>query len=240
MKNDVELIKVPVSVGLGTLDISFDLPVPLYRTENDTTPMDTLTFERSASGEWLYKTNRLTLNPYQMSEGDSDERSNEHIHMGLVCFPPVLSFRVVEADEHYWRVVVDESCFETLVIHKNPDYAVVAQRSGLFGDIDLPKDKPYKGYFAYETWEHLLQRAEFVNFQDNYTVYDAPEGKKIFEGTSRESLPYSVTEVLGDWMKVAKGLGREGYFEGIKNAEGWVKWKNETEILVRIVEYTVE
>ena len=58
MKNDtaLELIKVPVSVGLGTLDISFDLPVPLYRTENDITPIDTLTFVRAEDGVWHYET----------------------------------------------------------------------------------------------------------------------------------------------------------------------------------------
>jgi hypothetical protein len=240
MKNNEELIKVPVSVGLGTLDISFNLPVLLYRTENDTMPVDTLTFGNSRTGEWLYKTNRLKLNPYQMSGGDSDEAAKENINMGLIRFPPVLSFRVLEANENYYRVVVDESNFATVVIFKNPDYAIVPQRPNVFGGVNIPKDKKYKGYYAYETWEQVLLLAEFVDFCDKYAVYDAPEGKKIFEKTNPEFLPYQVTEVRGDWMKVKKGFGREGYFEGIENAEGWTKWKNDTEILVNITEYTVE
>jgi hypothetical protein len=240
MKNNEQLVKAPVSVGLGILDISLNLPVPLFRTENDTLSVDTLIFEYSKTGELLFKTSMLELNPYLMSGGDSDERSEEHINMGLIRFPPKLSFRVLEADENYYRVVADESNFTSVVIFKNPDYAIVPQRPNVFGGINMPKDKTYKGYYAYETWEQVLLLAEFVDFSGKYAVYDVPEGEKIFENTNRESLPYQVSEVRGDWMKVKKGFGREGYFEGIENAEGWVKWKTETEILVNIIEYTVE
>jgi len=229
-----QLIKVPVSVGLGTLDISFDLPVPLYRTKNDTLPIDTLTFERDISGEWLYKTNRVPLNPYQMSGGDSDAMAKSNIGAGLGRFPPLLSFRVVEADDRYWRVVVDESTFETVVIRKNPDYESLPHHLKiLFGNMKNP-------CYAYETWEHLLMRVAFVYFEEYYAVYDAPEGEKIFENTNDNFLPYSVTQVSGDWMKVKKGSGRESRFYGMKNAEGWVKWKNDTEILVKIIEYLMD
>ena len=94
----------------------------------------------------------------------------------------------------------------------------------------------------YETWERLLLRSEYVSFAGkNYAVYDAPEGNKIFENTEHRFLPYSVIQVRGDWIKVEKARGgREGYFEGVENAEGWVKWKNDTEILVDIIEFSVE
>jgi hypothetical protein len=105
----------------------------------------------------------------------------------------------------------------------------------------MPKDRIYNGYYAFETWEHLLKRAEFVDFWNaNYAVYDAPNGNKIFENTNHKFLPYNVTEVHGDWAKVKTGFGHEFNFKGIENAEGWVKWKDDTKILIEITEYIVE
>ena len=243
MKNDksLNLIEYPVSVGLGMFEVSFNLPVPFYRTENDTIPFDTLTFRRDKEGVWHYETKHLkSFKPYKIFGGDSYKAANDHISMGLVGFPPELAFRVIEANNSYYRVVIDEDSFETVVIRKDPDYAELPQCSSLFG-IDMPKDRTYKGYYAYEMWEHLLKRAEFVDFyRINYTVYDAPNGNKIFENTNLEFLPYNVIEVRGDWAKVKKGFGREFNFEGIENAEGWVKWKDDTKILIGITEYTVE
>jgi hypothetical protein len=242
LKNNFKLINVPVTAGLGILDISFNNPVPLYRTENDEAPFDTLVFKEDKDGVWQYETNRLkSLNPLQKHGGPSHKMAMEALKMGAGFSPAVLAFRVVEANDDYFRVVVDESSFETVVIRKRADYAVVPQREGM-GGVTLPEDKPYSGYYTYETWEHLLLRAQYVSFdRENYAVYDAPEGKKIFENTDRKFLPYKVSQVQGDWIKVEKAAGGyDGYFEGIKNAEGWVKWKNETEILVGITEYTVE
>jgi hypothetical protein len=241
MKNELDLIKSPVTVGLGRLEISFDLPVPLYRIENEETPIDILSFKRSMNGVWHYKTKKLnSFKPYQMFGGDSNEKAKRHINMGLIRFPPKLAFRVLEATDTFYRIVIDEDSFETVVVRKDVDYAELSQSKDLFGGIDMPKDKSYKGYYAYETWEHLLKRAEFVNFRDNYSVYGAPNGNKIFENTDQKFLPYGVIEVSGDWIKVKKGIGRESNFKGIENAEGWVKWKDENKILVNITEYTVE
>ena len=222
MENSEELIKAPISVGLGTLDISFNQPVPLYRTENDDTPIDTLAFVRAEDGVWHYKTKNLkSFKPYKMFGGDSDEQAKAHISHGLTYFPPDLSFRVLEANDSYWRVVIDENSFETVVIRKRTDYDMLKNR------LQIPFDnskKTYKGSYAYEIWEDLLKRAYFVNFNGNYAVYNAPEGKKIFEKTNSDS--YKVTEVSGDWVKIERN-GRH---------EGWAKWKSDTEILIDIVE----
>ena len=242
MTNDksLNLVEYPVSVGLGMFEVSFNLPVPLYRTENDITPFDTLTFRQDKNGVLQYETKCLKLfKPYKIYGGDSHEEARENINMGLVRFPPELAFRVIEANDSYYRVVIDEENFETVVIRKDSDYAELPQCRSLFG-IDMPKDRIYKGYYAFETWEHLLKRAVFVDFHRiNYAVYDAPDGNKIFENTNHNFLPYNVTEVCGDWAKVKKGFGREFNFDGIENAEGWVKWKDDTKILIGITEYTV-
>jgi hypothetical protein len=239
MNGVIELPKYPVSIGLGTLDISFNLPVPLYLSENDEQPFDTLSFEKQFNGVILFKTNRIgSLNPYSMSGGDSNKAASENIRRGLIRFPAVLTFRVLEADHNFYRIVVNEKTFETVVIKKNPEYAMLPKRE-LFGP-SIPKDKPYKGYYIYETWEHLLLRAEFVDFDIDYEVYDKPEGNVIYKNIGNQFLPYNVTEVKGDWIKVKKAVLRESYFDGIEKAEGWVKWKSGNKILVKIVEYTVE
>lgn len=243
MENDksLNLIEYPVSVGLGLLEVSFDRPVPLYRAENDTVPFDTLAFRQDEKGVWHYETKRLKrLKPYSLYGGDPDETANERINMGLAALPPELAFRVLTANDSCYCVVIHEERFATAVIRKDPGYAVWPQRSSLPG-IQASNAGNYKGYYAFETWEHFLKRAEFVDFgQTGYAVYDAPDGNKIFENARPDFLPYTVTEVRGDWMKVKKGRGREFNFEGIENAEGWIKWKNDTEILVNITEYTLE
>jgi len=114
----MKLLKSPVSDGLGTLDISFNQPVPLYRTENDTMPFDTLMFWHSTLGDWSFETKRLkSFNPYEMFQGTIT--LEEDAGKELPYYPPRLAFRVVEATNLYWRVVVDEKSFETVVIHKH-------------------------------------------------------------------------------------------------------------------------
>ena len=123
MKN-AKLIKAPVSEGLGTLEISFDgfvLPVPLYRTENDTMPFDTLMFWHSTLGDWSFETSRLkSFNPYEMFHGTIT--LEEDAGKGLPYYPPRLAFRVVEATDRFWRVVVDEQSFETVVIQNDRNF----------------------------------------------------------------------------------------------------------------------
>ena len=225
MKNDtaLELIKTPVSVGLGTLDISFDLPVLLYRTENDTMPFDTLAFRKDEEGVWHYETKNLkSFHPYKMYGGSSHEETKRKISMGLTYLSPQLSFRVLDANDSYWCVVIDETGFETVVIRRDPDYDLLQNR--LKFSFDNTTQKPYKGSYAYETWEDLLKRAYFVIFKGNYAVYNTPEGKKIFEKTNSDS--YKVTEISGDWVKIERN-GRH---------EGWAKWKSDTEIFVEFIE----
>jgi hypothetical protein len=242
VESNLALDTVPVGIGIGTLDISFNLPVPLYRSKSDKLPFDTLSFEKQKDGTISFQTKHLNslLNPYKMSGGDSDERANEHSQMGLIAFPAELTFRVLEAKDTYYHIVVNEDTRITAVIRKDPDYAILPQRE-LFGFSNFPNDKPYKGYYIFETWEHLLLRAEFIkSYSEMGEVYDEPNGKIIFKNLEQKFLPYNVTQVKGEWIKIKKGFGREFNFEGLKNAEGWIKWTNGKEMLIDITEYTIE
>ncbi|MBS1557528.1 MAG: hypothetical protein JST69_02275 [Bacteroidetes bacterium] len=217
MNQDIKLHRSPATVGLGTLSALFLQPVPLYYTANDKLPFDTLSFEKTPNGVMLYKTTLLkSFTPYRLSVGDSDKEASAHIKMGLVRSPAALVFRVVAETDLFYQVVLNEKTFETVALKKNQENLI------------------------YETWEHLLLRAEYVNFNTQYEVYDKPEGKIIFKKTGREFFPYKVEEIKNEWMKVKKGPGREFNFAGYENAEGWVKWKNEKEIVIRITEYTIE
>ena len=72
-----------------------------------------------------------------------------------------------------------------------------------------------------------LKRVKIYAF-GNYAVYDAPNGKKLFEITDNNE-PYWAIEVLGDWIKVGRNRLSE-------NAEGWIKWKDDKKSLIGIVE----
>lgn len=217
MNQDSKLHRSPVTVGLGTLSASFAQPIPLYSTANDKLPFDTLSFEKKPNGVLLYKTTLLkSFSPYRLSGGESDKEASAHIQMGLVRSPATLVFRVVAETDLFYQVVMNEKTFETVALKKNTENLI------------------------YESWEHLLLRAEYVNFNIPYEVYDRPEEKIIFKKTGREFFPYKAEEIKNEWMRVKKGPGREFNFEGYENAEGWVKWKNEKEILIRITEYTIE
>ena len=227
MKNDVELIKVPVSVGVGTLDLLSNPSTPLYCTENDAIPFDILTIETDAEyGVLLFKTNRLkSLNPYKMNGGTKythEERESEWFRELGSMEIIELKFRVVEATDNYFRVVVDERSFETVVIRKTAADDV---------------------RFVYETWENFMLRAMFVEFIGDFAIYDQPDGKKIFEKTGeenrREFIPFKVVEVSGDWAKVIVPWDKER-FVGDEIADGWVKWKNDKEILVNITDFLYE
>lgn len=56
----------------------------------------------------------------------------------------------------------------------------------------------------------------------------------------RTYLPFAVTEVKGDWIKVKKGFGREFDFSVGVNYDGWIKWREGTSLLIDIIEKTYE
>ena len=237
LKNDTKLIKMPVIVGLGFLHPSFNSPLPLYRNENDSIPIDTLSFKRDEDGVWHYNTkNMKPFEPYQIYGGDSPERAERKINRGLARTGPKLVFRVLDANDSFYQIVVNENSFETVVIRKNPNYGIFSEPKW-----EVVRNRTNADYFIYETWEHYLLRVEYVYFDVDYTAYDKPEGNIIFEKTDRNFTPYQVTEIRDNWIKVK--IPRHylfSRFEGMENWEGWVKWRNDEEILIRINEYFIE
>ena len=230
----------PQAIGLGLLTVNTQFPIPLYKSEADKLPFDTLKFVTSKSGKTLFISG-VKLNPYIISEGDSDKEGEEHLKMGLVRFGPELKFCVVDTGESYIRVISNQVSREEFVIRKGPGAVYYAEESMLSDNScsNCPGSKYNPCWYVLETWERYLKRAEFIT-KDTLVIHDLPGGKVLFEDKNRTFLPFGVTEVKGDWIKVKKGFGRESNFSAGGNYDGWIKWREGTTLLIDITEKTYE
>ncbi|TKC06096.1 hypothetical protein [Pedobacter frigoris] len=230
----------PQVIGLGLLTVNTQYPIPLYKNEADELPFDTLKFETSKSGKTLFISG-VELRPYIMSEGDSDEEGEEHLKMGLVRFGPELKFAVVDTDENFFRVISNQESREEFVIKKEPGAVYYSEESMLSENScsNCPGSKYNPRWYVFETWERYLKRVEFIT-RDSLVIYDVPDGKAVFEHKDQTFLPFGVTEVKGDWIKVKKGFGRESNFPADGNYDGWIKWREGTTLLIDITEKTYE
>ncbi|WP_307527686.1 hypothetical protein [Pedobacter sp. W3I1] len=230
----------PQAIGYGLLTVNTQFPIPLYRSEADELPFDTLKFETNKSGKILFLSG-VKLKPYIMSEGDSDKEGEEHTKMGLVRFGPELKFCVVDTGKSYFRVISNQVSREEFVIRKEPGAVYYAEERMLSDNncSNCPGSKYNPRWYVFETWERYLKRAEFIT-KDSLVIYDLPGGRAIFENKERTFLPFAVTKVKGDWIKVKKGFGRESNFSAGENYDGWIKWREGTDILIDIIERTYE
>jgi hypothetical protein len=230
----------PQAFGIGLLTVNTQFPIPLYKNVADNLPFDTLRFETAKSGKTVFVSD-ARLKPYIMSEGDSDREGEEHLKMGLVRFGPELKFCVVDTGESYFRVISNQVTKEEFVIRKEPGAAYYSQEKMLSDNncSNCPGSKYNPHWYVFETWDRYLKRVEFIT-KDSLVIYDRPGGKVLFENKDRTFLPFGVTEVKGDWIKVKKGFGRESNFSAGGNFNGWIKWREGTTLLIDITERTYE
>lgn len=230
----------PQAIGLGLLTVNTQYPIPLYKNEADELPFDTLKFEISKSGKTLFISG-IELRPYLISEGDSDEEGEEHLKMGLVRFGPELKFAVLDTGENFFRVIGNQAGMEEFVIKKVPG-AVYYSEERMLSDnscSNCPGSRYNPRWYVFETWERYLKRVEFIT-KDSLVIYEVPDGKVLFERKDQNFLPFAVTEVMGDWIKVKKGFGRESNFDTGGDYDGWIKWREGTHLLIDITERTYE
>lgn len=230
----------PQAIGIGLLTVNTQYPIPLYKNEADELPFDTLKFKISKSGKTLF-ISAVKHRPYLMSEGDSDDEGEDHLKMGLVRFGPELKFAVVDTGKNFFRVIGNQVSMEEFVIKKVPG-AVYYSEERMLSDnncSNCPGSKYNPHWYVFETWERYLKRVEFIT-QDSLVIYDVPDGKVLFKSKDQTFLPFSVTEVKGDWIKVKKGFGRESNFNSGNNYDGWIKWREGSEIRIDVTERTYE
>jgi len=176
-----------------------------------------------------------------MNAGDSDKEAEEHIRMGLVRFGPELKFSVVDTGSTYFRVISNQAQWQEFFIKKAPG-AVYYSEERMLSDnncSNCPGSEYNPCWYIFETWERYLKRVEFIT-KDSLVVYDRPGGEVLFQQTDQAFLPFSVSDVKGDWLKLKKGFGREGNFENGKNYNGWIKWREGRDLLIDITEKTYE
>ena len=91
----------------------------------------------------------------------------------------------------------------------------------------------------YETWENYFKRLEYITV-DHLKIYNKPDGDLIFEQKNDAFLPFLVSELKGDWIRLKKHRLYESKYDKTITYEGWVRWKTAMNILVNITEQTYE
>ncbi|MFD0715575.1 hypothetical protein [Paenibacillus sp. GCM10027626] len=227
----LELPKSKNKLGIGLIHFNLNTPIPLYKSESDLAPYDTLRFVRIESGKDKgkcdFQTDKLGkhLRPYTMNEGDSDKEAKEHINMGLIRFSPELTFRVLSKTDDGFTVMINEETLETSFVKvdlKN-DLRKNTSSDPDFFDPNFV-DSKIADWFYYETWGQALKRAWYITYDEN-EVYNQPEGTKI-----TPSVEFNRADsVEGDWVRL-----RERYNDN-KNDFGWVKWRENDSLKIGIV-----
>lgn len=228
------------TIGIGLLTANTQYPILLYKTETDTVPFDVLKFEVEKSGATKF-ISKISLKPYTLSKGNSNKEGENNIKRGLIHFPPMLKFRVVYTNALFFKVVTNEETMETFIIKKDGKNAYYVTERQLSDNScsNCPNSSYNPRWYIFETWERYLKRAEFIT-KKNITIYDVPGGKIIFENKDDVFLPFGVSEVKGEWIKLKKGFGREFNFDSTQNYSGWTKWREGPNMVIDIVEHTYE
>lgn len=223
-------------IGLGFLNPAFNQNYPLYRSFDSTKAFDTLVIQQNPDNTFSFTTESLSLKPYHIFKGDSFEEAELHVRMGLIYFVPELTFRVLEQRGDSFLVVINEDSGDSAVL--KTDYTSTLPNG-------FPAFESEGRKSIYRPWEQYLRAAEFIQPLDGaHLLYDKPEGEIVFE---HENTPYlSVLAVDGDYINVMVNLGRD-WAKNLKDAKGrpfpkesWLRWRKDNNLLIRIVDYTLE
>jgi hypothetical protein len=220
-------------VGIGLIHFNLNQAIPLYKSEHDTVAYDTLQFVEvkagTNKGKCNFKTTTLgnQLNPYTLSEGDSENEGREHTQMGLIRFAPELIFTVVSQTKAGVTVIINEATAATSFIRIDPknDLRINTNSDPQFFDPNFVDPKtPY--WFYYETWEQALKRAWSIGYNKN-EVYDKPNGQKL-----KTEIEFSqIDSVQGNWAR----LGERYPTDSKTKNGGWVKWQENDSIKISIM-----
>ncbi len=223
-------------IGIGILTVNTQYDIPLFKNLDDKTPIDVLKFNHLKSGKTAFDC-KVSLKPYLMYEGDSDEEAKENIDHGLIRFFPELKFIVIEETPDYFRVIVDEDQSSKYYIKKKSEATYYLTAKDFYYNNTSDRYKPQ--WYIYETWERYLKRVEFIEL-NVIEIYDKPNGKIIFSTEPDGFLSFGVEKMEGEWIKLKKDMLREfNYPKGI-NYEGWYRWKKGNVLRIAITEATYE
>ncbi len=203
VRGDSAPVKVDPTIGIGLLDIDLNHYRLLYRDMSYDEPFDYLQFDIARKGKDKGKfrmstTYGLSLKPFRYFEGDSETEAYRHEASGLIYRIPRLTFKVVEAREGMYRIVLNEDTFETAVIKKDPYYKLY--NGGNYEPTPFHREYLHTHCFTYQPWEEFLKRViEVGPLQDHDPLYDSPNGHQI---ANDPPLWGQVIRVEGNWIQL--------------------------------------
>ncbi|WP_163357786.1 hypothetical protein [Dysgonomonas sp. 25] len=205
------------TIGIGRLYCPVRSPLPLYASEFDTVPFDTIQFKEIE--EYLsYKMSRqsgLPLKPFSAILS---------VHEGswiIPYSPPELILKVMFRGEDFYIVEVDSETRELAVV----------KRVDLFyqDDVDWSEseDEMYMlGYHRYSNWGTYLRQVARVRSEE-LPIYDRPDGKQL----DLKNLTGRIIGIEGDWALFLYS-DREGMYHHV-----WFKWTDGHILLPEITEF---
>jgi len=226
------------SLGIGFLETNTVYPIFLFKNENDSKPIDTIKFKTRENGSTEFIT-KINLKPYHIFEGQAYDDGKKEIDEGLAPINSELKFRVIDTTDTYFKVITNEKSKETYFIKIDSKRAYYKTLSQVYEHNcpDCSNSKYNPNWNVFETWERYLMRVEYIEKRD-LKIYDQPNGKVIFKNSNNDFLPFEITKVKREWIKLKKGFGREFNFDESKNYNGWTQWRIGNKILIDITEQT--
>lgn len=224
-KCQTTLLTAPRTLGEGFLYVNLhpDTDIPLYHSEQETTPIDTLRIRRAMNGTVSFVTTHLDkwLNPGIIYTGDSYEEAEQMRNSGLVGTGASLAFRVLAHDNQNWRVAIfenkDSTLYRTVVIKPTEEV-------GRKFSYHITTQTPH-GSFGFQSWEDYLTKGlgTLCPENDTLTVYDLPNGQVIMRQNCDFLRTNGRIQIDGEWMKIS---------ELEKISSGWVRWREGEKLLL--------
>lgn len=209
-------------IGIGILEISSHQPLNIYLSRDLDKAFDTITFDQiyfgdnSGSVEINSRVLKTKLKPYSLHASSSSARSKKLISQGLGGYGATLKFTVIESNTKYFKVILNEATKE-------------------IGYIKI--EESIKNQNDYESWEHYLQRVQMISVNDKTAIYDQPSGIEINAIDNQCYL--KVVDVKNEWVKIKPAEGIVGN-EKYQDNKGWIKWRNNNTIFIKIIVRTID
>src|SRR5690554_430240 len=196
----------------GLLNATINKPLKIYASPTNNKAIGKITFDRALNGSIEVNSSlEEKLNPYAKGNSSSYLEAEQLINMGLAGYSHALKFRVLSFTPEYFEVLVNDDTKE-------------------IGYIKKEEDK--ENHLRYTTWEEYLKKAEMIVVK-NCNIYDKANGNEIDTINYRGHF-FKVADVQEDWL-----YGIPPY--QLKSGKsGWIKWRENGNLMIQVIEYVID
>ncbi|SHM74258.1 hypothetical protein [Flavobacterium saccharophilum] len=204
-------------IGIGILEINSHEALPIYLSKTLDEVIDTITFDRvylgknSGSLEINSSVLKTKFKPYAISASSGTAKSEGLINSGLASYGTTLKFTVIESNPKYFKVILNETTKEI----------------GYIKPI-----KSIKKQYDYKSWKSYLQSVQMINLFSKEVLYDKPMGSKTI--ILDYHCAFKVIDVQNEWAEI-KPVDYNVGSEKCKDIQGWIKWRNNDKITIKII-----